>query len=237
MMNNKLVAIFAVAVIVVAGAGIAYMLTRDNVSDGNTITDARGRNVTVPEEINSIFAMKACSLQSVSYFDAVNKVTYLDINESFKDTDNRTHSFVLKDLLKDLPRVDSSDAEQVVATGVDIVISSTVDVSKLDDEQNRFGIPVFAINADVEFDSDLLFDQILSLGKLFKEEARAKEVVDGMRAMIKDITNNVGNADGKAYACGMNFFGAAPDPFLRTSGNYLPFEYSKIGNIYEPVIG
>jgi ABC-type Fe3+-hydroxamate transport system substrate-binding protein len=35
----------------------------------------------------------------------------------------------------------------------------------------------------------------------------------------------------------MNFFGAAPKPFERTSGDYLPFVYSKVGNAFPSVIG
>ncbi|MDR0309624.1 MAG: hypothetical protein LBH88_02560, partial [Candidatus Methanoplasma sp.] len=128
MMNNKLIAIFAIVIIVVAGAGVVFLLTQDNSVEGKTITDARGREVAVPDEINSILAIKSCSLQLVSFFDAVNKVTWLDINESFDAEDNRTHTFMMKDVLYNLGTVDPNNAEAVVMTGVDIIISSTVDV-------------------------------------------------------------------------------------------------------------
>ena len=237
MKNNKIIAIAAVAIIVLAGIGVAYTLTRDSGTDGNTIIDARGRAVEIPEEINSILAIKSCSLQLVSFFDAVDKVKYLDVNESFTDT-NRTHTLILKDLLnsdgvsyKDLPRVDSSSAEQVIAAGVDLVISSTVDVSVLDSEQSRFGVPVFAINADAEFDSPMMYEQLLSLGKLFGEEERAMDLVNGIKSMTGGIADNTSHADGTGYACGMNFMGASANPFLRTSGDYLPFTYSKLDNV------
>ncbi|MDR1690341.1 MAG: ABC transporter substrate-binding protein [Candidatus Methanoplasma sp.] len=235
-MNNKLIAIIAAAAIVLAGVGVAYALTRDNGADGGQyITDARGREVAIPDEIDSILAIKSCSLQLVSYFDAVKKVTHLDINESFKGTDSRTHTFVLNDLLSGLPVVDPNDPEQVIRANVDIVISSTISVSDLDNEQNKYGVPVFAINADVEFDSDVMYDQIIMLGKLFKEEKRAENLVNGIKTMISSIWNNVGTVDERAYVCGMNYYG--PGGFLKTSGDYLPFEYSKLNNVYESVSG
>jgi len=236
MNNNKLIAVLAVVIIVAAGAGAVFLLTRDNNTEGNTVTDARGREVAVPEEINSILAIKSCSLQLVSYFDAVKKVTHLDINESFNNADNRTHTFILKDLLQGLPTVDPGNAEQVIAANVDIIISSTIEVSKLDEEQQRYGVPVFAINADVEFDSDIMYKQILSLGKLFGEEERAEEIVNGIRSLIGGITDNVGPVEGvTAYVCGMNYYGAGG--FLKTSGDYLPFEYSKVTNVFDSIKG
>ena len=234
--TNKLVAILAVAIVVMSSAGAVYLLMQNDDSDGDTITDARGREVAVPDEIDSILAIKSCSLQLVSFFDAVDKVTCLDINESFTDA-NRTHTFILKKFFgeKNLPRVDPNDAEQVIAAGVDIIISSTVDISKLDEEQSKYGVPVFAINADVEFDSPIMYDQLRSLGKLFGEKERAQELVDSIKAMISSISDNVDPADGlTGYACGMNFMGSSAFPFLRTSGDYLPFKYSKLNNVSAP---
>ncbi len=232
MNNNKIIALLAVVIIIFAGIGAVYMITKDSSTDGDTITDARGREVAVPDEIDSVLAIKSCSLQLVSYFDAVNKVTHLDINESFVGTDNRTHTFVLKDLLEGLPIVDPSDAEQVIMAGVDMIISSTIEVSDLNEEQRKYGVPVFAINADVEFGSDIYYGQILSLGKLFGEEERAKEVVNGVRSFIGNINDNTESIENMtAYACGMNFF--RKNGFLMTSGDYLPFEYSKIENVFD----
>ena len=239
MNNNKIFAIAAVVIIVLAGLSIAYVLTRDNGTEGNTIIDARGRAVEVPDEINSILAMKSCSLQLVSFFDAVNKVTYLDGTlgggENLADP-NRTHTFVLNDLFKDLPSVDTGNLEKVIETNVDIIISSEVSVSALNEYQKKTGIPVFAINADVEFDSPIFYDQLRSLGKLFGEEDRAEELIAGIKTMISDIYDNVSPVEGiSGYICGMNYYGAGT--FLKTSGDYLPFKYSKLNNVMPPKIG
>ena len=240
MISKKIIAVAAVIVIVIAGLGIAYVLTyHDNsTAGGNIVIDARGRAVTIPNEINSVLAMKPCSLELVSFFDAVNKVEYIDGTvagsggESFTDLD-RTHTFIMSDLLKDLPAVDTNNYEAVAATHADIIISSTISVSDLDDYQEKVGIPVFAINADLEFDSPDMYYQLFALGKLFGEEQRAVDLVYGIQSMIHKITDNVGHVNGMAgYACGMNFYTAGS--FLRTSGDYLPFEYSKLDNVSPP---
>jgi len=240
MIYNKIIAVIAVIFIVLASVSVVYVLTRDNSTDGNTITDARGRQVEVPDEINSIFAMKACSLQIVSFFEAVNKVTHLDgdgitLQGEVLTDPNRTHTFIKKDILQGLPFVNSSNHEAVILANPDIIISSEVNVQTLDNYQKSVGIPVFAINADVEFDSEIMYSQLLSLGKLFGEEERAQEIVDGIHGLIKNIVDNVGPADGiSAYVCGMNFYGAASNAFLRTSGNYLPLDYSNVYNVSSP---
>lgn len=196
------------------------------------ILDARNRIIDIPDSIESILAIKSCSSQLVSYFDAVNKITHIDSNEKFEGSDNRTHSFILADLLSGLPTVDPNDVEQVIMANVDIIISSTVDVSELDREQSNYKVPVFAINADVEFGSDIYYEQILILGDLFGEKERAHEIVNTIIRMLSEITDNVEPVDDlTGYACGMNFFGAGG--FLKVSGNYLPFEYSKLENSFE----
>jgi iron complex transport system substrate-binding protein len=236
MESRKLFAVIAVVIIVVAGIGIAaYSLSQNNGPNGDTITDARGREVTVPKNIYSILGIKSCSLELISFFEIVDKVKYLDVNESFDEND-RTHTLVLEDKLKSLPRVDPNSAEQIIVADPDLIISSTISVSALDEEQRKYGIPVFAINADLEFGAD--FDkQLLILGVVFGEEKRAAELVTGINTLIAGITGKLsppssGTPSGgftTAYACGMNFYGSGG--FLKTSGDYLPFTYSYIQNV------
>lgn len=233
MKNNKIFALVAVIIVAVASIGVVYLLTANNDSEDGTMTDMRGRKVAVPEEINEILCINSCSLQLVSYFDAVDKVRYLDVDEKFENSADRTHTYVLKDKLQDLPRVDRKNAEEVADTGVDLIISSDVAVSNLNKQQDDFGIPVFAINADLEFGPEF-YKQILLLGKLFNENERANEIVNGIKEIIQEIVNTASSQNSSTgYACGMNFYGAGPVPFLKTTGDYLPFDYSNVTNIME----
>jgi len=237
-MNVKILAIIAVLLVATAGVVGVFVLTQNDDSEGFTLTDARGREVTIPDNVDSILAIKSCSLELVSFFNAVNKVTHVDINERFGGSDNRTHGYILKDKMEGLPVVDPTKVEKVIESGVDLIISSSVNVADLDREQSDYGIPVFAINADLEF-GDQFYEQIIMLGKLFKEEERAEELVNGIKEMISDITysflpidsDEVSYESFSAYVCGMNFMGAGN--LQKTTGDYLPFEYAHIRNVME----
>jgi len=229
MNSSKIIAIIAVVLVVVAGVAGIIILTKDDGSSG-TVTDMRGRLVDVPDEINSIVGFGSCSLELISFFDMVNNVTYVDQNENFA-TGDRTHSYVMSGKLGGLSKLDQNDHEAVASSDANLIIMSTIEVEKLNEYQEKYGIPVFAINADLEF-GDEYYKQLELLGKIFNEEDRAKELVDGIKGLISDITSVVPASDGTtAYASGMNFYGSGTIPFLKTSGDYLPFIYSNIANV------
>ena len=213
--------------VVIAAAAVGISQLNNNEEDGDkTIVDSRNRTVTVPGNIDSVICLSSCSLELVSYFDSVKKVAAIDKNDKIVGT--KTYTQVHKDLFSSLPVVDSSNAESIIELSPSIVISSTIDVAALDQMQTTFGIPVFAINADLEFGSETWFTQIESLGKLFSEESRAKEIVKGVKDIISDITSKkVSGISG--YTCGMMFYGAGS--FLKTSGDWLPFDYTGVANV------
>ena len=81
-MNNKIFAIIAVAILSVAGLGIAFYVLNDdeNVAGSITVTDALGRIVEIPEEIDSIFCREAGALRLVSYFSSIPSSTLRCLN-------------------------------------------------------------------------------------------------------------------------------------------------------------
>lgn len=229
-MNNKqmISAVIVVIVVVAAIAAVVYSTSDDSSSDGRTVTDSRGRTVEVPDSIDSILCLSSCSLELVSYFDSVEKVSALDSDDSIVGT--KTYTQVHSDLFSSLPVVDSGNAEQIIQLSPSIVISSTIDVADLDQMQSTYGIPVYAINADLEFGSDAWFDQIIALGELLGEEDRAQEIVSGVRGIITDITSSqVSGVTG--YTCGMMFYGQGS--FIKTSGDWLPFTFSGVTNVMD----
>lgn len=229
MNRNHAIAIIIVAVVVIAAAAVGISQLNNGGEDGDrTVVDSRNRTVTVPGDMESVICLSSCSLELVSYFDSVKKVAALDKSDAITGT--KTYTQVHKDLFSSLPTVDSGNAESIIALSPSVVISSTIDVADLDQMQATYGVPVFAINADLEFGSEAWFTQIESLGKLFSEESRAKEIVDGVKGIISDITSKkVSGISG--YTCGMMFYGKGT--FLKTSGDWLPFDYSGVTNVMD----
>ncbi len=225
--KNKIFAVVAVVIIAAAAVGIGIYALNGNNSNGD-IVDSRGRTISIDGDIDTIFCIDCCSLELVSYFDAMHKVCARDSNDAI--IGNKIYTQVYSQFLSSLKVITVSNAEEIIALHPSVVISSTVSVEDLNREQTTYGVPVYGINADLEFGSEAWFVQITKLGILFKEESRAAEINNGIKDLIGDITSE-SVSDVSAYACGMMFYGAGN--FLKTSGagDYLPFTYSGVTNV------
>jgi iron complex transport system substrate-binding protein len=234
MEKTKVYAIVAIIIVIIAAVGVVYILTPtgDNEEPATTVTDALGRTVNIPQQIDSIYSIGACSLRLVSYFDAVEKVQAIEAEGTFNTRDDQTYYLINKETFSALPQV-ATTAEAILNLNPSVIITSTAeDTATADTLQDQTGIPVYVINANVEF-GQAFYDQITSLGTLFGEQTRAAELNEGIANMISDITSASTTASvEKAYACGMFYYGGAS--FLKGSGNYLPFEYSNVPNAIEP---
>lgn len=235
MKKSQLFAIVAIVIIIIAAVGVVYILTPNN---GNTkgsettVTDALERTVNIPQEIDSIYCIGACSLRLVSYFDAVEKVQAIETAGTFNTLDDQTYYLINKAKFSALPQV-ATTPEAILDLNPSVIITSTAeDAATADTLQDQTGIPVYVINANVEF-GEAFYNQITSLGNLFGEQDRAAELNEGVAEMISGITSKATTANAEsAYACGMFYYGGAS--FLKGSGNYLPFDYSNVTNAIEP---
>ena len=230
MEKNQLITIIIVALVAIASMGIGlYTLNKDKPAGDMNVIDSRGRTVSVSDDIDTILCIRSCSLELVSYFDAVNKVCAIDSDD--KIIGDKSYTQIYSDLFDSLNTITVSNAEEIIQLNPSVIISSTVSVTDLDQERSTYGIPVYGINADLEFGSEAWFDQITKLGILLDEEDRASEINNGVRDLIADITaKTVTNVSG--YTCGMMFYGAGN--FLKTSGDYLPYTYSGVTNVMSP---
>ena len=234
MEKNKVYALTAIVIVVIAAVGVVYILTPqgDNKPAATTVTDALGRTVNIPQQIDSVYSIGACSLRLVSYFDAVEKVQAIESEGTFNTRDDQTYYLINKETFSALPQV-ATTPEAILNLNPSVIITSTAeDAATADTLQEQTGIPVYVINANVEF-GEAFYNQITSIGTLLGEEARATELNEGIATMINAITTEATTANAKtAYACGMFYYGGAS--FLKASGNYLPFDYSNVPNAIEP---
>jgi iron complex transport system substrate-binding protein len=234
MEKNKVYVIMAIAIVIIAAIGVVYILTNkgDNEASETTVTDALGRRVNIPEQIDSVYCLGACSLRLVSYFEAVEKVQAIETAGTFNTRDDQTYYLINKAKFSMLPQV-ADTAEAILALNPSVIITSLAeDTAAADNLQTQTSTPVYVINADLEF-GEAFYNQITSLGTLFGEKDRAAELNDGIAQMISDITSKATTASTEsAYACGMFYYGGAS--FLKGSGNYLPFDYCKVTNAIEP---
>ena len=202
------------------------------------ITDMRGRSVVVPRDIKRIIALGAGSLRLLTYFDAVNSV--IAVEDAGHGREKSLHGFfhlatyrIARPDLRELPSIGSEENhEAIIAAMPDIVFSSTIDAGQLDQLQDKLGVPVFAIDADVEIsDLERFHSQLRRVGQLVGEDARAEELISGIERLVQDLASRAAlvTEPGRAYAGGMMFYG--PADFLRTSGDYIPFDMTGTVNV------
>jgi iron complex transport system substrate-binding protein len=191
MEKNKIFAIVAIAVVLIAATGVAYVLNSNNgnsETSETTVTDALGRTVNAPTQIDSIYCIGACSLRLVSYFDAVDKVQAIETAGTFNTRDDQTYYLKNKATFSALPQA-ATTPEAILALNPSVIITSTAsDAATADNLQSQTNTPVYVINADLEF-GQAFYDQITSLGTLFGKQARAAELNEGIANMISEITS------------------------------------------------
>ena len=105
MEKTKVYAVVAIVVVIIAAVGVVYLLTPkgDNEEPETTVTDALGRTVNIPQQIDSIYCIGACSLRLVSYFDAVEKVQAIETTGTFNTRDDQTYYLINKEKFSALP--------------------------------------------------------------------------------------------------------------------------------------
>jgi len=223
----------------VTGGCIFFKPDKD--SDGLfPVTDIRGREVYVPKNINGIIPLGACSLRIVSYFDSIDKVIAVDMQEKTDSAmfggayfESSTYRIAYP-TLRDLPSVGSPlpiNAEEIILKNPDIVFSSNTNTVELDNMQKTLGIPVIGINADLEMDDPDFNRQLAIVGKVLGEESRANELINGLDEILDDldVRSAAVTEEKTAYVAGMFFYGGGG--LYKTSGDYLPFTYTGVDNV------
>ncbi len=202
------------------------------------LTDMRGREIEVPENIDGIIALDAGSLRLLCYMGEADRI--IAVEDAGHGREKSPYGFfslatyrIAFPELKNLPSIGNKDNhEGIIAAAPDIIISSTVDAAQLDQLQLILGIPVFGVDVDVElYDTELFYRQLNTLGSLLGKEARAKELITGIEESLTDLKSRKSEVTNpiKAYSGGMMYYG--PADLLRTTGDYLPFFLSGAENV------
>lgn len=240
-MKKKLVSIILLTLLITTA--LSGCVDSDIDSEKQTIIDIRGREIQIPDEITSIIAHGACSLRIISYFDSIDKVIAVDMQEKTdtamfagKYFESSTYRIAFPEL-RELPSIGSHstvNVEAIIQQNPDIVFSSTTDVSILNDLQQSLGIPVVAVNADLEMDDHDFFNQITIIGTILSEEDRAEELNNQLYAIMQDLSTRAEQVTETktAYVAGLFFYGGGG--LLKTSGDYLPFNFTGVNNVMPP---
>ncbi|HPQ80886.1 MAG TPA: ABC transporter substrate-binding protein, partial [bacterium] len=123
------------------------------------------------------------------------------------------------------------DIEPLMKVKPDVLFTSLLDASKADRLQDKIRIPVVVLSyGDFASFDDTVFDSLRLLGRIFKKDGRAEEVVGFVRGKIADLKRRAAKTKGKpsVYVGALGFKGT--QGIESTDASYVPFEWLSANN-------
>lgn len=221
-----------------AGCAAPQQEANEPAAETITVTDAYGRDVTVPSDADTC-ATVGSGARFVVYAGAQDKliaVTEMDTPAS----PARAYTEVYADEFAALPTTSngnhlmetSVDAEKMLELKPDVIVSSR-SAEECDQLQQQIGIPVIGISYQDQMFTDNVYNSILSVGRALGTEQHAQGVVDALKSWQADLsgrTADIPDAEKPScYAGAVNFKGAKS--FGGTYAGYPPFDAVNINNV------
>lgn len=221
-----------------AGCAAPKQEANEPAAETITVTDAYGRDVTVPGDAATC-ATVGSGARFVVYAGAQDKliaVTEMDTPAS----PARAYTEVHADAFAALPTTSngnhlmetSVDAEKMLGLKPDVIVSSR-SAEECDQLQQQIGIPVIGISYQDQMFTDNVYNSILAVGLALGTEEHAQSVVDALKSWQTDLserTADIPDAEKPScYAGAVNFKGAKS--FGGTYAGYPPFEAVNIDNV------
>ena len=206
-----------------------------NTLNSRTITDGAGRQVEVPEAVESIVCVGVGALRYTCYAGAADLVIGVEDYETKAGLD-RLYNYVNFDKFKDLPVIGTNGvpyAEEIIHVAPDVIVMSKSASADADDLQNKTGTPVVVVpGSDTALD-DNAYETIRILGELYGMQTRAAELTDYLKSIQKDLDDRTRDIpdDSKpsVYVAGVSFKGN--HGFEGTEAGYGPFQLIHANNL------
>ena len=200
-----------------------------------TITDGAGRQVEVPEKVESIVCVGVGALRYTCYVGAADLVVGVEDYE-VKPGMSRLYNYVNFDRFKDLPIIGTNGqpyTEEIISLAPDVIVMSAYASVEADDLQSKTGTPVVVVpGSDTTLDA-AAYETIRIMGQLYGMETRAAELTDYLQTIQKDLddrTKDIPDSEKPSvYVGGVSFKGA--HGFEGTESCYGPFELIHANNL------
>ena len=211
--------------------------TATQISSGVTrvITDGAGRQVEVPEKVESIVCVGVGALRYTSYVGAQDLVAGVEDYETKPGMD-RLYNYVNFDKFKDLPIIGTNGVpypEEIINIAPDVIVMSKYASVDADALQKKTGAPVVVVpGSDTTLD-DAAYETIRIMGQLYGMETRAAELTDYLKGIQKDLADRTQNIPEEekpsVYVGGVSFKGI--HGFEGTEAYYGPFALINAKNL------
>ena len=234
---TALLAVFAVLI-------SAGCVTTDSPGDSEgmiTITDAFGREVSIPESPEKIAVVGSGSMRYFVYLgidlDDVCAVDYQDSKLNKQTFNLRPYSLANPEILE-IPEVGAAkgvvDNEKLLMSGAEILFmggASSSNAEVANEIQEKTGIPVVMFyTGNYVTDAEKIQDTLLMLGEILGKEQRAKDLIAYFDAVEADLKKRVAglSAGESVYIGGVAYNGY--HGLDGTDPTYYPFAVLNIKN-------
>ncbi len=206
-----------------------------------TITDAFGRDVTIPENPEKIAVVGSGSMRYFVYLgidlDDVCAVDYQDSKLNIQTVNVRPYALANPEILE-IPEVGAAkgvvDNEKLLMSGAEILFmggASSSNTEVANEIQEKTGIPVVMFyTGNYVTDSEKIQDTLLMLGEILNKEQRAKDLIAYFDAVEADLKKRVAglSAEETVYVGGVSYNGV--HGLDGTDPTYYPFAVLNIKN-------
>ena len=231
---KKVIALLLTAV-VLTGLLTGCDAGKADMQNMRTITDGAGRQVQVPENVESIICVGVGALRYTCYVGAADLVVGVEDYET-KEGIDRLYNLVNHEKFKDLPVIGTNGvpyAEEIIAVAPQVIVMSKSASAAADDLQNKTGTPVVVVpGSDTTLD-DAAYETICLLGELCSAQSRAEELTAYLKGIQKDLDDRTKAIPDEekptVYVAGVSFRGL--HGFEGTEAGYGPFDLIHARNL------
>lgn len=229
---KKLLA-FTLAVLLCLGLFPGCSNTDNTDSETRIVTDTWGREVTIPETVESILCLGSGAPRIAAYLGVMDRLVGAEDHDIKGVTVLRDYNVVYQEQLRKLPAVGAGGgsganngyAEQIIEVQPDVILAG-FSQEAAEELQNQTGIPVVCVRyLSVGFVDESFYAAMRVFAEVVGAQKRCEEVLDFIDACKKDLnerTKDIPDSEKlTAYAGAVTFSGR--HGFAGTYANFGPF--------------
>ena len=231
----KKIAVLFLSIILCVGLLAGCGAKPEETKDTRMITDGAGRQVEIPQKVESIVCVGVGALRYTCYMGAQDLVVAVEDCEK-EPVISRLYNYVNIDKFSALPIIGTNGnpyPEEIINVAPDVIVMSKSASVEADDLQAKTGTPVVVVpGSDTTLDQNA-YDTIRIMGELYGKESRATELTDYLKGIQKELDDKTRDIpDGEkpsVYVGGVSFKGH--HGFEGTEAGYGPFALINAKNL------
>ncbi|MBS6194958.1 MAG: iron ABC transporter substrate-binding protein [Clostridiales bacterium] len=199
------------------------------------ITDGAGRQVEIPETVESIICLNVSTLRYTCYMGAQDLVAGVEDYEQEKSL-SRPYSYLNSDSFAKLPVIGTNGeyyAEEIISVSPDVIMISMYGEKDAEKLQSTTGIPVVVVPGSDSMMDEGAYETFRIMGEVYGKEERAEELTDFMNEVKGDLENRTKDVSEEekptVYVGGLSFKGA--HGFEGTEAGYGPLAAIQAKNL------